>query len=237
MPRIQISGMSLPDGDRFENVWCEIDTIPNECPLCHTAIVPVKVGQGFQVDVRLELFFRCVNWKCLRSFVGIYQLDRARSIPGASYFELRTLVPNRPVSKQVVDAISEISPDYVRIWGQAQQAEAQGLDDIAGPGYRKALEFLVKDYAISLQEDNEAKEEIKKIQLGGVIAKYLSGDKLPVVSARAAWLGNDQTHYEKRWVGKDLQDLKRLINATEHFIAMEILAATLPTEMPHSKDR
>ena len=106
------------------------------------------------------------------------------------------------------------------------------MDEVAGPGFRKAREFLIKDYAISLQTNDNAKSEIKKIQLGNVITKYLSGDKLPVVSKRAAWLGNDETHYERRWVGKDLEDLKKLISAVEHFIAMEVLAKGLPTEMP-----
>jgi len=74
------------------------------------------------------------------------------------------------------------------------------------------------------------------VPLNTVITKYLSGDKLPVVSKRAAWLGNDETHYERRWVGKDLQDLKKLIQAVEHFIAMERLVAAFPVAMPDSKE-
>jgi hypothetical protein len=123
----------------------------------------------------------------------------------------------------------------VKISAQAQTAEDQGLDEIAGPGFRKALEFLIKDYAISLTTDEAVKDEIRKILLNTVITKYLSGEKLPIVSKRAAWLGNDETHYERRWVGKDLEDLKKLISAVEHFIAMEKLAASLPVEMPDPK--
>jgi hypothetical protein len=102
--------------------------------------------------------------------------------------------------------------------------------DVAGPGYRKALEFLIKDYAIQLNPGHD--DEIRTGQLAAVIRGFLAGDKLIVVSSRAAWLGNDETHYERRWIGKDLQDLKKLINATVHFIAMERLAADLPTDMP-----
>jgi hypothetical protein len=123
----------------------------------------------------------------------------------------------------------------VKIWTQAQQAEDGGLDEIAGPGFRKALEFLVKDYAISLVQKETEKTAIKAAPLQSVIKNYLSGDKLPVVSSRAAWLGNDETHYERRWVDKNLIDLKKLIAATEHFIAMEKLVAALPTEMPDPK--
>jgi hypothetical protein len=104
------------------------------------------------------------------------------------------------------------------------------LTEVAGPGFRKALEFLVKDYAILLNPQQA--EAIKQKQLASVIKEFLPGDKLGVVSSRAAWLGNDQTHYECRWVGKDLQDLKKLIDATAHFIAMERLVADLPVDMP-----
>src|SRR5690606_2347047 len=101
------------------------------------------------------------------------------------------------------------------------------------PGYRKALEFLIKDYAISLHPDKV--DEIKKLQLVPVINKFLTGDQLPVVSVRAAWLGNDETHYERRWAGKELKDLKNLIEATAYFIAMQRLVGNLPQEMPDPK--
>jgi hypothetical protein len=126
--------------------------------------------------------------------------------------------------------VSDLSPDFIRIFGQASVAEASGLDDVAGPGFRKALEFLLKDYAVSLCPDEG--DAIKKAQLMAVIRKYFTEQKMSVVCSRAAWLGNDETHYERRWVGKDLADLKKLISASAHFIAMERLAADLPVDMP-----
>jgi hypothetical protein len=129
--------------------------------------------------------------------------------------------------------IVNLSGSFVSIYNQAVTAEGMGLVDIAGPGFRKALEFLIKDYAISLHP--EGAEDIKKIQLVPVITKYLSGDSLPIVSIRAAWLGNDETHYERRWVGKDLTDLKKLIDATVHFIVMQKLVEGLPSDMPDPK--
>ena len=179
------------------------------------------------------MYYRCVNQKCLKSFIAIYDLDRGRTTsPSVQHFQLKRCVPVEPQASGVADEITALSPSFVKIYAQAQTAQDHGLDEIAGPGFRKALEFLVKDYAISLQTDDNAKDEIKKIQLGSVTAKYLPGDKLPVVSKRAAWLGNDETHYERRWVGKDLEDLKKLISAVEHFIAMEVLVKELPAEMP-----
>ncbi len=47
----------------------------------------------------------------------------------------------------------------------------------------------------------------------------------------AAWLGNDETHYERRWVDKDVEDLRRLIDITCHWIEMNVLTAQYRQEM------
>ncbi|MEK0405122.1 hypothetical protein WNX62_16005, partial [Lactiplantibacillus plantarum] len=44
--------------------------------------------------------------------------------------------------------ISDISPRFVSVYTQSFKAERIGLAELAGMGYRKALEMLVKDYAI-----------------------------------------------------------------------------------------
>ena len=168
--------------------------------------------------------------RCRRQFTAFYRRSGGNAPNGLPNFELQCCTPLTPIAPVFDLVVNELSPNFVRIYTQSSAAEGYGLDDIAGPGFRKALEFLVKDYAIQLNPGHE--EEIKRMQLAAVIAKFLPGDKLMIVSSRAAWLGNDETHYERRWVDKDLQDLKKLISASVHFIAMERLAADLPTEMP-----
>lgn len=44
--------------------------------------------------------------------------------------------------------IDEISPKFNEIYKQALAAEVSNLNEIAGLGYRKSLEFLIKDIAI-----------------------------------------------------------------------------------------
>lgn len=46
------------------------------------------------------------------------------------------------------------------------------MEQIAGVGYRKALEFLIKDYAISKNSEDE--DKIKKMLLGKTIENYLN---------------------------------------------------------------
>ena len=210
-----------------------VDRLPTKCPICGATIVAQLFASGFVAHDLLELFARCTSPICFRSFISLYALDRGRSQgQQQQYFVFQRSIPAEAKPIAVSSDVAKISPSFIRISAQACLAEEDGLDEIAGPGYRKALEFLIKDYAILLQTDEAAKDEIKRIQLGNVIAKYLDGEKLPIVSKRAAWLGNDETHYERRWVGKDLDDLKKLISAVEHFIAMEVLVKELPTAMP-----
>ena len=209
-----------------------IDQAPNVCPICHVTIEPEFLS-GTPIACAfnwLEIYYRCTNKKCRRHFTALYAYRGTGAGSGAHAFDYVQSLPTVPMAPVFDETINDLSPDFVKVYAEAQAAESHNLMEIAGPGYRKALEFLIKDYAIYLNPNEAA--SIKAMFLGNVITKYLPGDKLTVVSTRAAWLGNDQTHYERRWIGKDLQDLKKLIGATVHFMAMERLAADLPTDMP-----
>jgi hypothetical protein len=221
------SGISSA-GNREINQMVMIDRHPNECPVCHVVIQPENVAPSWYAFDWLEVFYRCTNQKCLRSFVGFFK--RAGITDNAPMFSYSQSLPISPKTVSFAAEIVAISPSFVSIYAQANSAEEHQLQEIAGPGYRKSLEFLLKDYAISLHSSKS--EEIKKLELMKVIKMFLSGDSLPLVSSRAAWLGNDETHYERRWIGKDLADLKKLIDATVHFITMQRLVAELPTDMP-----
>ena len=63
---------------------------------------------------------------------------------------------------------------------------------MVGIGYRKALEFLVKDYLIQIQEEDS--ETIKRLELGKCINK-MSDEKIQILAKGATWLGNDETLY------------------------------------------
>jgi hypothetical protein len=55
------------------------------------------------------------------------------------------------------------------------------------------------------------------------------------MAARAAWLGNDETHYGRKWEGKDLTDLKKLISLTLNWIQAEELTQDVIADMPEGK--
>ena len=93
------------------------------------------------------------------------------------------------------------------------------LTELCGIGYRKALEFLVKDYAISIHPEH--KSQIESSQLARCIADFIDNEKIKTLAKASAWLGNDETHYIRKHQNHNIQDLKRFIKATVAYIDSE----------------
>ncbi len=198
------------------------DRKPDLCPLCHRGVDPEalngyadknKVGQSES----LQLVFLCTWQNCHRLFIGYYR-------SGTDQFNNCQLVRTEPVRKQdhnFSKIIQNLSSDFIKIYNQSYQAEQSGLLDICGVGFRKSLEFLVKDYLIS--KLNSEADIIKSKNLGACIQDHVESEQVKQVAKRAVWLGNDETHYSRKWEGRDLQDLKNLIDLTVHWIEMEEL--------------
>ena len=145
------------------------------------------------------------------------------------------MVPTECQARVFDASIGSTSTMFVRIYNQALSAENAGLDQICGPGYRKALEFLIKDFLKSLTTDENRRASIEKTQLAACIANYVDDPKLKTTASRATWLGNDETHYVRKWEDKDLNDLKKLIDLTVHWVSAEILTGELAVSMPEPK--
>ena len=107
-----------------------------------------------------------------------------------------------------MDKDNENQTRFIQTYLQSLTAENDGLDEIAGMGFRKSIEYLVKDWAIQSNPDDA--EKINKMWLGSVIETYYDGD-LKGILERATWLGNDQTHYNRLFEEFDINDLKELI--------------------------
>lgn len=111
---------------------------PDSCPICHhhgeISVVntsTVENGTGVQV------VYQCA-WKgCKSYFIGYYPPK-----PGS---ELKALKPIKPQISQFPEAVAKLSPTFISVFREAEEAAALGLSQIAGPGYRKAFEFLIKE--------------------------------------------------------------------------------------------
>jgi hypothetical protein len=166
-----------------------IEDYPNDCPLCHSSIHPefLVAFAEFERDPRtVEAIFRCSKLSCLMLFVAYYEKRASR----LDDFRLSRLAPITPREQTFSDEIMWLSPTFVRVYNQALAAEAYRLDQLAGTGYRKALEFLVKDCAIAHQPDKKA--AIEKSLLGGVIGSCLrTGGKVLKASSSGAVVPNN----------------------------------------------
>lgn len=142
------------------------------------------------------------------------------------------VAPRAPIGAVFPEEVQAVSPTFVEVYNQGVAAEAAGLDQITGIAFRKALEFLAKDFAIS-QHPTEA-DEIKRKTLAKCIEKYLQDPNLRNAAKRATWLGNDETHYVRRWEDKDIEDLKVLIRLTVNWAENVLLTAKYVADMPES---
>lgn len=105
------------------------------------------------------------------------------------------------------------------------------LNQICGVGYRKALEFLIKDYLISKESDAQTIENIKSKFLNNCIQDNVQNENIKNVAKRAVWLGNDETHYIRVWADKDVNNLKQLIDLTVRWIENEVETERVLQEM------
>ncbi|MBX8938816.1 DUF4145 domain-containing protein [Enterococcus gilvus] len=194
--------------------------LPEICPHCGRIIQPHVYG-GFFTDSRQISFgvlVRCTSSHCSKYF-SLQYLDTGYSSTALTRnYEEYTYRP--PINITLPEGVEHVSPSFVEIFSQATVAESEKLNQIAGVGYRKSLEFLVKDYAIRYFPSD--KEKIKNMMLGPVIKNYLTDfKKLQNLATAATWIGNDETHYTRRHEDKDIESMKRFIRAAAQYIAAE----------------
>ena len=197
--------------------------VPSACPICHRHN---QFNQGainlINDQSKVQVTFQCTYQHCAQQFFCYYG-------PVGSA-DLERVVPSMPSPYQFSDDVKRVSPRFIDTFAQAEQAYVNGLKEICGPGYRKAFEFLIKDYAISTKPGDV--ENIKKAFSGEVVNSYIDDKRVQTVAKRTLWLGNDETHYLKRWVDKDIDDLIQLIKLTAHWIDIEYGSKKYLDEMP-----
>jgi len=197
--------------------------VPDECPVCHRhsemtylASDVVENGQGVQA------VFRCGYLGCRVFFVCAYGPKPSSELLGVR--------PMKPPENILPDSISKLSPNFVSIFKEANEAKHLGLKQVAGPGYRKAFEFLIKDYAKALAPGKE--NEIEGKFSGAVVSEYIPDARIQAVAKRCLWLGNDETHYLRKWADHDVEDLVTLIKLTVNWIEIEQLSKSYIEVMP-----
>lgn len=211
-----------------------IDRVPDTCPLCHTSVHPKQVFAvvcQFENSEKecVEIVFQCPQQDCESLFIGGYIYTAPPPANPARCQLTSKIVPITPKPADFSDEILAVSPTFVEIYNQGLAAEAMNLSQLTGIGLRKALEFLVKDFAS--QQHTAEIDDIKKTSLGTCIEKYLADPNLQACAKLATWLGNDETHYTRKWLDKDITDLKTLIRLTVNWVENVLLTEKYKKDM------
>lgn len=206
----------------------QLDDIPDQCPLCHRSVHPKSIIAAYLEERSfVQTIFRCTNQKCQELFIGSYSLKTA------GIYTLSKVAPKTSKGEIFSESINDLSPTFVEIYNQSLSAEAEGLSQLVGIGIRKALEFLVKDFAVKKHPDDEG--QIRKLFLGKCIDTYLKDSNIKACAKRAVWLGNDEAHYSRKWEDKDINDLKLLTKLTVNWIENVLLTEKYIHDMEESK--
>jgi hypothetical protein len=210
-----------------------LTSVPDVCPQCQRSIHPKPIFCALLAERSLsQMIYRCPHQGCQELFIASYRYT-SRSGSGGPEYGLIHVAPIAPHKGSFSETIKDLSPTFVEIYDQAISAESNNLNQLVGIGLRKAIEFLIKDFSCSQHPDKD--DEIRSTWLGTCISNYINDTNVKECSRRAAWLGNDETHYTRRWDDRDIDDLKLLVKLTVNWIENVLLTQKYISEMSDSK--
>ncbi len=191
-------------------------------------ITPNQIS-SLVVGENAQVFMYCPDQSCRSAFIAYYEFSN----PHREYIYLGKVTRGTISNRSFSAIINQKSKQFSLIYNQAHEAEQTGLTEICGVGYRKALEFLIKDYCVSNHPTKQ--DEIEGKLLMAVINEFVSDPRIKAVAQRATWLGNDETHYIRRWQDQNLDALKTLVELTIHWVEAEELTKNFQDSMPAKK--
>lgn len=191
---------------------------PMSCPYCgvHTDAIGTA-AQSFHLSGNrsaLVVAYQCT--RCKKQFLAVYIEEDNR-------LTLNTIIPVADAD-EVHPGLKTVSPEFERIHQQSYRAELRGDIDIAAVGYRTALEVLIKDFAI--RELGEEEEEVASKKLAQAIEDYSGTVGMKNAENVVRKLGNDYTHYRKKYEPLGFMELK-------HYYGIVLRALGVQYDMKH----
>lgn len=156
----------------------EID-VPTSCPICGVAFDPKLISATIAEGVHtmsnnLTVTFQCTNCD------HFFHIDRNEDGPDHIFPVIAKL--------DLLNDITHAYPVFAEIYRQSLQAQAENLYHIAGMGYRKAVEQLVKDYLT--RKFPEKSDAIKSESLGDSI-KRITLPSIQALAKASTWFRPD----------------------------------------------
>lgn len=202
-------------------------TFVNECPHCDKGIhVDILKIHSNELDGTISVNLICQCPFCFGIFFAQYDYELLLDPLGFPRFSSKVVYyPPKKKLPAIQYEIENLSPNFIKSFQDASSVEQLNLTDLAGLSYRKAFEFLIKDYAIYLTPDKKI-DIINDTSVSNVIINRIPAkqefEELKKIASRAWWLGNDYAHYKKHYDDKDITDLKQCIDIVSHQICMKI---------------
>lgn len=219
----------------INNKYIEFE-IPNTCPHCHFGNTPNVVKYGDlkpNLESHFPLLMQCSN--CKKYFALSYDIEFTGNYNDTAIMHLSPYEYKPSINYDLPENLDVVSPSFKEIYTQSSYAEGANLNQIAGVGYRKSIEFLVKDYLIYLlnhndfpekvtinnKEVNPTEEIIKNTTLSPVIG-IIPSSKIRRLALASTWLGNDETHYTRKYEDKDINSMKIFLNSLAHQVSSDV---------------
>lgn len=203
--------------------------LPSTCPHCGRSLRPEVMfrspfGYGYVIsdltNARSIMIYRCTYENCHKFWAVEYSITKNTDFQFTSEYTAHSIEYSYtpPISNDLPKNIADNFHDFTEIYNQSLLAEQSHLTKISGIGYRKSLEFLIKDYVI--KQDPSKKDDVKSKFLGKVIAEDLTDlPRVQKLAKAANWIGTDEVHYEQRFTDSDVESMKRFIRSAATFIS------------------
>lgn len=218
-------------GDLFGGYGLSIEVnSADECPLCHYGI---DLSQNAWINyhdmhsaeqTHFNVFSIHICPHCHHGFVVEHNMAVKINDENANDFtineESQTVYPHSTPDLNIDEQIRKISPRFYDIYKQCLIAKSEGLSDLYGMGFRKALEQLVTDFSINKHPDE--KDKILAMSLHNRIENYFRDSDAKTALMACKWLGNNETHYENCNSKEDVILFEGLIEDTLYYIHREL---------------
>lgn len=197
---------------------------PATCPFCGYGVdasFEEKKTYSFNEKYILAATCRCTSCGKTFFFASEYKKDSIFTpvqIPTISFTPYKN------------ERLANISERFINMYNQALQSEFVSNIDLAAIGYRSALEILVKDFAI--HELGKKAEEVSKKNLCTAISEYLNQPDLVTTADVVRILGNDYTHYQRKYPQHDFELLKGYMEIFLKQIEVLYMIKHPPVERP-----
>lgn len=202
----------------------------DECPICHFGIDLSQNSWWNYHDIhsseqeKFNIFSIHICPHCHRGFVTEHHMSVKPNNNGEDdsvpIEESQVVYPHSTPALNIDEQIRKISPRFYDIYRQCLIAKNEGLSDLYGMGFRKALEQLITDFAIN--KHSTEKDKILAMSLHNRIESYFRDSDAKTALMACKWLGNNETHYENCNTKEDIVLFEELIEDTLYYIHREL---------------